>query len=326
MRILIVALLYAPSVVCLSYGCNAAPQPTRASETAVLTSANEADNSRRPAQPREPFIADSNTVEATITSLCATERTVKITWADGHSSVFHNVWLRDNCACHLCGDHSGGHRLGELQQMPDDLSVTATVSDEEPGTVALFWHADGHSSRFRTGWLRAHCNSPSEREKRRRRLTLWDKTFSGQVPSVDYAQMLTDDCERLRLYDSVRQFGIVRVCNVPPDGTDDLAAEISIVRETHYGRSFEIHSIPNAAGEVIANSGKPLRPHVDEGARLLAPKTSTAWRCDAALLSCPTPLLQPSACACPRPPALKLPLHSHIPTFLHSYIPTFLHS
>ncbi len=55
--------------------------------------------------------------------------------------------------------------------------------------------------------------------------------------------------------------------NVPakPEATEELAGLISYVRETHYGRVFEIVSTPEPA--VIANAPVPLRPHTDENFR-----------------------------------------------------------
>ena len=168
--------------------------------------------------------------------------------------------LTRSACTHSGGDHSGGARFAELSDLPDDLTNTATHAR---GRVSLTWHADSHVSSFTTGWLRAHCNSKSERHKRRRQLTLWDAS-SACVPRIDYLRLLDDDRERLRLFDGVRTHGIVCVAGVPAGATELLGAEISICRETHYGRTFEIHSAPNKAGTVIANSGHPLRNHNDE--------------------------------------------------------------
>ena len=43
-----------------------------------------------------------------VTEVMSDERRATITWHDGHQSVFHTIWLRDNCSCDSCGDHSGG--------------------------------------------------------------------------------------------------------------------------------------------------------------------------------------------------------------------------
>ena len=73
--------------------------------------------------------------------------------------------------------------------------------------------------------------------------------------------------ELLKLYDSVRSHGICLLRNVPAtaQATEEIAGLISFIRETHYGRVFEIISTPNPT--VIANAPVPLRPHTDENFR-----------------------------------------------------------
>ena len=188
---------------------------------------------------------------------------VLIDWQDGHRSRFHTIWLRDNCSCDTCGDHSGGHRFFELNMLPADMTVAASLQD---GTIRLVW-SDGHVTRYDPAWLRAHCYSDAERKARRPQPITWDAGFAGDLPVVDYARAQTSDSERLALHDAVRTYGICLVCNVPAErhATEDLAALIGYIRETHYGRVFEIVSTADPA--VIANAPVPLRPHTDENFR-----------------------------------------------------------
>lgn len=187
-----------------------------------------------------------------------------IEWSDGHQSVFHTIWLRDNCSCEACGDHSGGSRFFEINMIPDDLSNTITLAD---GMLKISWTADGHTSLFDPAWLRSHCNSDSERRLRRHHPTLWDETLNGNLTQIDYQRAREDPSELLRLYDAVRTYGICLLANAPPqpEATEEIARLIGFVRETHYGRVFEIISTPNPT--LIANAPVPLRPHTDENFR-----------------------------------------------------------
>ena len=199
-----------------------------------------------------------------IVSFESDDRTLKIDWADGHQSEFHAVWLRDNCSCNECGDHSGGHRFFELSGLPAELSREATLIG---GMLRIVWNADGHVTHFDPAWLRAHCYSETERAKRRHRPVTWDASISGNLPEVDFPTAQKDDAERLALHNAVRTYGICLVRRVPAkiEATEELAALIGHIRETHYGRVFEIYSTPNPT--VIANAPVPLRPHTDENFR-----------------------------------------------------------
>ncbi|MBX2867329.1 MAG: TauD/TfdA family dioxygenase [Acidiferrobacterales bacterium] len=192
------------------------------------------------------------------------ENKVTIEWGDGHQSEFHTVWLRDNCSCEDCGDHSGGHRFFELNMLPERLANETTA---EEGFIKICWEEDGHITLFDSAWLRNHCYSDQERNHRRQKPILWDASFINHLPSVTYASALQSDSQLLRVYDAVRTYGICLLKEVPktPEATEEIASLLSFVRETHYGRVFEIISTPNP--EVIANAPVPLRPHTDENFR-----------------------------------------------------------
>lgn len=189
---------------------------------------------------------------------------VLIHWEDGHQSLFHAVWLRDNCSCDQCGDHSGGHRFFELNMLPESLGNT--VSDID-GVLRIEWTADGHVTHFDPAWLRSHCCSHQERTSRRHQPVLWDATFTKDLPRVNYTEATKHRSTLLEIYDAVRTYGICLLSDVPkyPAATEEIASLLSFVRETHYGRVFEIISTPNPV--VIANAPVPLRPHTDENFR-----------------------------------------------------------
>ena len=105
-----------------------------------------------------------------VTSLTSDERCLNVDWADGHRSQFHLIWLRDNCSCDECGDHSGGHRFFELNLLPCSFQNKASLVD---GMVEIEWLEDGHSTVFDPAWLRAHCYDSGERTRRRHQPVTW---------------------------------------------------------------------------------------------------------------------------------------------------------
>ena len=200
-----------------------------------------------------------------IETVKANGRSLDIAWQDGHHSTFHNIWLRDNCSCDSCGDHSGGARFFEIKDIPSDLTTAASV--DEDGRLRLDWAADGHTTYYDTSWLRSHCYSASERGKRRHNPITWDASIAGKLPEADYAKTQTDEVERLKVHDAVRTYGICLLRHVPAtrEATEEVAGTFGFVRRTHYGRIFEIMSTPNPT--IIANAPVPLRPHTDENFR-----------------------------------------------------------
>ncbi|MEM8861194.1 MAG: TauD/TfdA family dioxygenase [Chloroflexota bacterium] len=217
-------------------------------------------------QPSHAFRKSTKPADL-IESVNSDARTTTIEWQDGHKSLFHNIWLRDNCSCDTCGDHSGGARFFELRDIPKNVACDASVSD---GLLKLEWVDDERCvTQYDPSWLRAHDYSSAEtRTERRHQPITWSAAeMQGNVPSIDYIKAQDDDAEKLRLYEAVRTYGICMVDNVPGkiEATEELAGMFGYVRETHYGRIFEIISTPNPT--IIANAPVPLRPHTDENFR-----------------------------------------------------------
>ncbi len=200
--------------------------------------------------------------EFQISAIVSDPQKVVIDWLDGHQSTFHTLWLRDNCSCDECGDHSGGQRFFELNMLPEHLANRALIADT---MLRIEWTVDGHITTYDPAWLRSHCHY--EHKKRRVNPTLWDASITNHIPEADYAVAINDQHELLKVFDAVRSHGLCLLKNGPvkPEATEDIAAHLSFIRETHYGRIFEIISTPNPT--LIANAPVPLRPHTDENFR-----------------------------------------------------------
>ena len=132
-----------------------------------------------------------------VTGGSSDEHRVTITWHDGHQSVFHTIWLRDNCSCDSCGDHSGCHRFFELNMMPDGLSNHVSLNDD---LVKIDWEKEGHTTVFDAAWLRSHCYSDRERLTRRHKPVVWDSSLTEYLPRVNYPDALEKPEQLLEIY------------------------------------------------------------------------------------------------------------------------------
>ena len=160
----------------------------------------------------------------TITRIETGERWLNLHWADGHRSRFHHLWLRDNCFCSECGETWTGRRYVMLTDFALDIHPLSSELDPE-GNLAVIWSGHSHRSVFEAPWLRRHCNSVEERNRRRHRPILWNHTLIEKLPEVEYAQVCSSESSLLHLYELVRDYGIGVVHGVPTgvDGTSSLA-------------------------------------------------------------------------------------------------------
>src|SRR5262245_34270018 len=95
---------------------------------------------------------------ATVHSLEIDGARLRLAWDDGHASVFHALWLRDNCSCAECR-HPNGQRLLDTRSIRDGLSLSSAHAAN--GTVEAAF-ADGHVAHWEAQWLRAHCSCSDE--------------------------------------------------------------------------------------------------------------------------------------------------------------------
>ena len=61
------------------------------------------------------------------------ETSVRITWDDGRVSLFHYLWLRDNCGCAACTHPKTLERTFDLLSVPETIRADAVSITETGG-------------------------------------------------------------------------------------------------------------------------------------------------------------------------------------------------
>ena len=191
---------------------------------------------------------------------------LSVTWKDGHHSFFHYIWLRDNCACIECGDRYGGHRYLEFSEIPDDIAPRKIIVDDE-GKLQIEWNNNGHLTTYSANWLREHCYSSAAIDERRSKPVLWDSRIGDDIPQWGYKKIIEDDASRLQLFQRINDYGFAIINNVPTqtDEIERLASLFGFIRQTHYGRVFDLISTPQQ--RILAQTSHAIRPHNDENFR-----------------------------------------------------------
>jgi alpha-ketoglutarate-dependent taurine dioxygenase len=204
-----------------------------------------------------------NEDQAQIENIGRHPRHIVLAWDDGQRSTFHHIWLRDNCTCDECGDRSGGHRYLELGSIDPDI-FPDDVSIDSSGALRIRWHGDSHLTRYSPDWLRTHAYSNQAIVARQPQTVFWDARLNGTIPQWDYEQIITDDSSRLQMFEHIGEYGFAILRGVPTeaDQIEQLAAVFGFIRQTHYGRVFELISTPQQ--RILAQTAHAIRPHNDE--------------------------------------------------------------
>lgn len=178
-------------------------------------------------------------------SVTADDRTATIA---GHR--FNVLWLRDNCPCGECR-HESGQRLLDTRSLPDDLAIVAV----EGCTVSF---SDGHVSRFDRDWLRTNAGETPARVRR-----LWGAELEAALPVARYDDVAAGGAALRGWLAAVDELGFAILAGGPTEpGTVTRVAELfGFVRETNYGRLFDVKTVVNPTN--LAYTGLGLGAHTD---------------------------------------------------------------
>ena len=191
----------------------------------------------------------------------------------GRMLCFPAVWLRDNCPCADCLDPDTGQKLNDITEMPDGLRVAAA---EDTGDSVLVTYApDGHRSAFARDWLARHAldgyggdDGRTEDGKELWRPADLDPADPGDAgsrrrPEASWPRYLADPADRARALEAVLRWGFVLLHDVPAETgmVLEVAASFGFVRETNYGRLFDVRIEPLPGN--LAFTSRAIRPHTD---------------------------------------------------------------
>lgn len=178
-----------------------------------------------------------------------------VAWNDGWESAYHFIWLSDNCGCDACGNKvpTSGERFLRLTDLPADIAP-ANAAIGADGALCITWADGGHASRYDPARLRA-------REEPGTSPVLWDSGLSGAVPEVSYGDVKAGV---LPMLEHLRSQGlsVVRGVLADNDKIERLAGLLGFIRQTHYGRVFEIRS--QEKNVTLAETKHAIPPHNDE--------------------------------------------------------------
>ena len=175
------------------------------------------------------------------------------------------VWLRDNCRCAECLDPVTGQRLRNVTDLPAGLTISdVSVAGRH---VTVRFQPDGHQAVFDQFWLARHAAGPDPaadpRTEDAKRLWPAAGVPPGPPPRRSWPRYLADPGYRRACQQAVLDDGLILLGDVPaaPGTVLAVAASLGYVRETNYGRLFDVRV--EAAPANLAYTSRPIAPHTD---------------------------------------------------------------
>ncbi|KAJ3188306.1 hypothetical protein HDU85_005457 [Gaertneriomyces sp. JEL0708] len=170
---------------------------------------------------------------------------VTVQFADGATTSFNGIWLRDHCRCPSCFHIVTKQRLIDTVSIPLDIKPSQVDISDDGKFLKLVWENDGHESMIDLEWLRAHSYDPAlSLDTAVRPQKLWGAELINDLPTVEYQDVMSSDKGLAQWLEHIDVYGIGFVDNVPitPEATEQLGRRIAFIRETHYGTFWDFTS------------------------------------------------------------------------------------
>ncbi len=195
-------------------------------------------------------------------------KALKAHLSDGTSPRFHAIWLRDNALDPETRAPGNGQRLITLGDIPPDTRIAAAAVDG--GDLAVTFAPEGKTVRFPAPWLARHAyDRPAVRQAGwvGPEIETWDGalngTLNGAVPAASWDAVRTNAGELRAWLAAVRRLGFAKLTGGPAKSGAllEVAALFGYVRETNYGKWFEVRTEINPSN--LAYTGLGLQAHTD---------------------------------------------------------------
>lgn len=177
---------------------------------------------------------------------------------------FHAIWLRDNAWDSATRAPGNGQRLITLGDIPKTIKINA--ANMEKGVLTLGFAPENNTIMYDALWLmenRYDRGSPRETGWLPQGIVPWDATLASNLPEADFEAVKTDPATLHGWLCDVARYGFGKLNGGP---VTDLALMqvvdlFGYVRETNYGRHFEVRTEVNPTN--LAYTGLGLQAHTD---------------------------------------------------------------
>jgi gamma-butyrobetaine dioxygenase len=192
-------------------------------------------------------------------------QTIRLVWADGSSARFHAAWLRDNALDDKTRSPGNNQRLITVLDIPADTRIgEAAVAG---GDLSLRFLPEDKSVRFPAAWLAAHVY---DRDMQRQpgwtdeTISRWTRaTMQSAIPRASLAAAASHPSVLRDWLGAIHSYGFAVMDGLPTESGALLKVVdlFGYVRETNYGRWFEVRAEVNPNNLAYTNLG--LQAHTD---------------------------------------------------------------
>ena len=180
--------------------------------------------------------------------------------SDGSNVRYHSTWLRDNALDPKTRDANNGQRLITLSDIPINTYIESATLDESGKNIFLTFLPETKKISFSASWLEAHAYDTKRNNTKGwigSDLKIWGNDMLESIPNADYKSASSDKTLLLQWLKLLYRYGFAKMTGgkVESGAVIQIADLFGYVRETNYGKWFEVRSEINAINLAYTNLG-----------------------------------------------------------------------
>ncbi len=186
---------------------------------------------------------------------------ITVVWPDGKSSRYHAVWLRDHGQDAASRDPGNGQKRLSATDIPAGLCIGGVSLNGSRLEIAF---DDGTLTWLDLDWLRRHdYDRPASETLSPEDRATWGGDLDANSVIESFPRVVEDHEVLEKWLQWIETLGFARLRDVPSvtGALLDVIALFGYVRETNYGRLFEVRSEPDPVNMAYTRVG--LDPHTD---------------------------------------------------------------
>ena len=185
---------------------------------------------------------------------------------DGSTLRYHSTWLRDNALDSKTRDPKNRQRLITLSDIPKDTVIKSAILDSKGENISLTFFPESKKVSFSSNWLERYAYDVEKKNLKgwiSPDLKIWNSSILKTIPTIDYKAAKSDSASLLKWMKSLHEYGFVKITGGGKESGEviKIADLIGYIRETNYGKFFDVKSEANAVNLAYTNLG--LQAHTD---------------------------------------------------------------
>lgn len=191
---------------------------------------------------------------------------------------FHAIWLRDNAQDVDTRPPGNGQRLVALRDIPAETQIASLSLEGE--VLTLRFAPEDKSIAYDINWLVEHHYDTPHKSTRGwlcDDVSIWDASLQPRVPTGQYASLVERGAGYADWIEDLVRYGFGKVEGGPVEkgALFEIVELFGYVRETNYGRNFEVRTEVNPTN--LAYTGLGLQAHTDNPYRDPVPSVQVLY-------------------------------------------------